>query len=129
MAWAGRGVLIVGPPGAGKSALALQLMAFGAGLVADDRTRLSVPDDGPPLAAAAPNIAGRIEARGVGILAADPAPPCRLALVVDLAEVERERLPPPRTVRLMGRDLPLLHKVESPHFGPAILQYLKGDRP
>ena len=36
----GRAVLIRGASGSGKSGLALQLMALGAGLVADDRTRL-----------------------------------------------------------------------------------------
>ena len=37
----GRGLLILGPSGSGKSALALQLIALGAQLVADDRTRVS----------------------------------------------------------------------------------------
>ena len=38
VALAGQGVLILGPSGSGKSGLALQLMAMGAELVADDRT-------------------------------------------------------------------------------------------
>jgi HPr kinase/phosphorylase len=37
----GRGVLILGPSGSGKSGLALELMAMGAGLVADDRTEVT----------------------------------------------------------------------------------------
>ena len=38
----GRGVLITGPSGSGKSSLALALMAHGARLVADDRVTLSL---------------------------------------------------------------------------------------
>jgi len=41
VAVAGRGLMIEGPSGSGKSALALELMAFGAELVADDRTRVA----------------------------------------------------------------------------------------
>ena len=63
-------VLLVGPSGSGKSALALELMALGAELVADDRTVLSLHDTG--LIASCPaSIRGRIDARGVGLLAAD----------------------------------------------------------
>ena len=43
VAWQGRGALILGRSGAGKSALALQLMALGADLVSDDRTELLAP--------------------------------------------------------------------------------------
>lgn len=47
----GRGLLILGPSGSGKSALALELMALGADLVADDRTEIE--GQGPDLVAAA----------------------------------------------------------------------------
>ena len=75
VAWKGRGLLIGGPVGSGKSSLALQLMAFGADLIADDRTALSADRDGPPVAAPVAPIAGLIEARGVGILPADAGAP------------------------------------------------------
>ena len=65
-----RGVLIKGGSGAGKSTLALQLMALGAHLVADDRVDLSV-ETGHLVARAPASIAGRIEARGVGLLRAE----------------------------------------------------------
>ena len=128
VAWGGRGLLILGSSGAGKSALALQLMAYGAELVADDRTRLDRPDVGPPMAGPVAPISGMIEARGVGILAAAPGRACRLALVADLGQVETERLPPSRRRAVLGYELPLLHKVESAHYAPALLQYLKADR-
>ena len=62
VALGGRGVLILGGSGAGKSGLALQLMAYGAALVSDDRTILS-NRDGALQAAAPDTIRGRIEAR------------------------------------------------------------------
>ena len=64
----GDAVLILGKSGAGKSALALTLMAYGAQLVADDRVVLR-PVDGRIIASAPDTIAGLIEARGVGIFA------------------------------------------------------------
>lgn len=122
-----RGALILGASGAGKSALALTLMAHGAALVADDRVDLS-ERDGLPWLSCPRGIEGLIEARHIGLLRAEAAPGAWLALVIDLSQVETERLPPPRTVPVLGHSLPLLHKVESPHFAPGVLQYLKTGR-
>lgn len=127
----GAAVLITGASGQGKSSLALQLMAFGAGLVADDRTRLWTQNmpTGPELWADAPEtLRGQIEARGLGILQArvDGASPVRL--IVDLDRRETERLPPFRTTVLLDICLPVLHRVDSPAFPAAILQYLKAGR-
>ncbi|WP_172300257.1 HPr kinase/phosphorylase [Pseudoruegeria sp. HB172150] len=120
----GRAVLIRGASGSGKSALALQLIALGAGLVADDQTELTLVE-GWPVASCPPAIRGRIEARGVGILAVEAAAPARVALVVDMDVAEAERLPPERHTRILGCTIPLLHKVESVHFASAIFVYLK----
>jgi HPr kinase/phosphorylase len=127
VALGGRGVLIFGPAGAGKSALALQLMAFGCDLVSDDRTAV-VAQAGSVLAAAPARIRGLIEARGVGILAADAVAAARVALLVDLGQTETERLPPWHSRKLLGVDLPVVHRIESTHFPAAILQYLKAGR-
>ena len=121
------GALILGPSGSGKSALALSLMAFGAALVADDRVALAEADGLPGLSAPT-GIAGLIEARFLGLLAAEAVPGAWLRLVVDLARTETDRLPPRRTISVLGHDIPLVHKVESAHFAPAILQYLRGGR-
>lgn len=118
------GVLIIGPSGAGKSALALQLIALGASLVADDRTRLT-RQDGTVVADVPETIAGLIEARGVGILRLPPAGPTPLALVVDTARTEPERIPPPRSHAVLGLELPCLYRVEGPQFASAILLYLR----
>lgn len=127
VALSGRGVLILGPSGSGKSSLALQLMALGCQLVSDDRTAIAARGD-VILATAPRSIRGRIEARGVGLLAAEPARAARIVLAVDLAHLEAERLPPWRTHEVLGIELPLLHRVESPHFPAAIMQYLKAGR-
>ena len=63
----GRGCLITGASGSGKSTLALEMIAAGAVLVADDQTRINESPDGLMMTAP-PSIAGRIEARGVGVL-------------------------------------------------------------
>lgn len=125
------GVLIRGASGRGKSSLALQLIALGAGLVADDRTCLwrRGTDRAPELIADAPEVLrGRIEARGVGILRAASVGPCQVGLVIDLDRTETERLPPFRRAEIMGIGLPLLHNVESPAFPAAIVQYLSSGR-
>lgn len=121
----GRGVLILGRSGAGKSSLALELMALGARLVADDRTVVQ-PGDGAPVASCPPAILGRIEARGIGILRADPAPPVPVALVVDLDRPEPDRLPPRRTRDVAGHPVALVHNPGTGPFAAAIVQYLRG---
>ncbi|MBN2907146.1 MAG: HPr kinase/phosphatase C-terminal domain-containing protein [Rhodobacteraceae bacterium] len=121
----GRGVLILGASGAGKSGLALQLMGLGACLVADDRTVLMPTPDGPGLIASAPAaIVGRIEGRFVGLLHAPALPQAPVALAVDLDQPETDRLPPHRVARFLDRSVPLLHRVDQPYFPAAILQHL-----
>ena len=130
VAVAGRAVLILGASGRGKSALALELMARGARLIADDGTILSpgAPPASPPMARAPARIRGRIEARFVGILGAECAGPAPVALAVDLDHTETTRLPPRRSLCLLGHDVPLLHKVDAGYFPAAILQYVLSGR-
>lgn len=125
MALNGRGLLLLGPSGSGKSALALQLMAFGADLVADDRTVLS--REGQDIQATAPpSISGLIEARGIGILRADACQTATLAAIVKMDMPETERLPPKRCMQILSVAVPVLHRGEGPYFAAALLQYLKG---
>ena len=120
----GQGVLILGASGSGKSALALHLMGMGAQLIADDRVDLR--RDGSQIIASCPaTLRGRIEARGIGLLPADPADDSPLALVVIMDEMETDRLPPRRSKNLLGISLPLLHNTGTTHFAPAVLQYVK----
>ncbi|MTH77248.1 HPr kinase/phosphorylase [Paracoccus aestuariivivens] len=122
-----RALLILGASGSGKSTLALQLMALGAGLVADDRTMLT-KDDLRLIADCPEAIRGRIEARGVGILNADPAGPAEVVLAVDLDRPEPDRLPPHRHIDFLGRKLPLVLGKGRDHLASALLQYLVAGR-
>jgi len=120
----GRAVLILGASGAGKSGLALDLMAYGATLVADDRVVLRRQAD-KVIASAPEPIRGRIEARFVGILNADVVVEAEVALIVDLDQAEGDRLPPHRSKNWLGISLPLLHNSGNSSFPAAILQYLR----
>ncbi|WP_106164276.1 HPr kinase/phosphorylase [Tritonibacter scottomollicae] len=121
----GRGVLISGQSGSGKSALALELMARGAVLVADDRTEIRRA--GTRLLAKAPApICGLIEARGVGILRADVVAEVQLHVIVDMSQLETDRLPRHVRQQVLGVSLPSLKRAEGDHFAAALIQYLKG---
>lgn len=123
----GRGVLILGASGRGKSALALELIALGAELVSDDLTDV-VLDEGHPVALAPARMTGVIEARGVGLLRVPHRARAPLALAVDLDREETERLPPNRVMPLFGTDLPLIYAVPSSHFAAAVLMMVRGGR-
>ncbi len=96
----GRAVLLTGPSGAGKSDLALRLLDRGFALVSDDRT--IVRRDGDRLIASAPpEIAGKMEVRGIGIVGMKNDSDVPVALVVELTS-DIERIPDD------GRDRPVL---------------------
>ncbi len=122
-----RGLLITGRSGSGKSALALQMMGMGAALVSDDQVNLWM--EGEMVAAQAPEpIRGLIEARGIGLLQADPVGPVSLAWVLDLDTEETARLPEPENVQVLKQSLPLLRAVKSPHFAASLVQLMKTGR-
>ena len=123
----GRGVLIIGASGTGKSALALQLIAYGADLIADDQTQIALHDQ-HLIATCPPQLSGMIEARGLGLLYSPPRPSAILAIVVDLDQTEPQRLPPKRIISLLGVSLPLVLGAKSNHFPASVLCYLKGAR-
>jgi serine kinase of HPr protein (carbohydrate metabolism regulator) len=64
----GMAVLLLGRSGSGKSDLALRLIDRGAMLISDDYTELTAAD-GALRATPPATIAGRIEVRGIGIVA------------------------------------------------------------
>jgi len=90
-------VLLFGDPGSGKSDVALRLIAAGGILISDDYTALSSNRDFL-LAQSAPNIAGQIEIRGIGVITLERASTAPVALAVKL---DQEAIPP----RLPGTSL------------------------
>ncbi len=86
----GQAILVIGPPGSGKSDLVLRLLGRGFILVADDQVRIA-----EGMASAPPALAGLLETRGLGITRLPCADQARIALVVDLSAAA-PRLPEPR---------------------------------
>ncbi len=102
----GKGVLISGPSGSGKSDLALRLMDAGGTLVSDDYVELKV-ENNQIVAHAAPNIQGMIEVRGVGLMKVDYKEHTTLALTLDLKERSIiDRLPDPDEFEFNGIKIP-----------------------
>jgi HPr kinase/phosphorylase len=88
----GRGLMIEGPPGSGKSSLALALIDRGAQLIGDDAVSL-VRSGNAIIAGPPPNISGLLEIRGVGLVSLPLARATPLALILKLGGPLGERLP------------------------------------
>lgn len=79
----GRALLIEGPPGSGKSSLALALIDRGAKLIGDDSVMLEAVS-GQVLAHPHPNTRGLLEVRNLGLLQCDVCDSAPVALVLAL---------------------------------------------
>jgi len=105
----GRGILIMGPSGSGKSDLALRLVDRGFVLVSDDYCHLRPASEGPAahlLATPPTNIAGMLEVRHIGIVNLPYAIEMPIALAIALEE-KPERMPDhPATLKLLGFPIP-----------------------
>lgn len=108
----GRGVMIMGPSGAGKTELALTLVERAvlrgeeASLVADDRTLLHV-EDGRLIASVPARLAGGVEIRGAGLFRVPYVASAPLHLAVMLVAREAaERYPGGGTFGFEDIDLP-----------------------
>lgn len=101
-----RGVLIEGPSGSGKSDLALRAIAAGWSLVADDRT-LVWTSAGRVFGRAAPALAGLIEVRGLGVVAAPARDFAPIDLVVRCVAADAvERMPENQARDLLETAIP-----------------------
>jgi len=124
-------VLIRGPSDAGKSQLAWQLINAApaqipfARLVGDDRLFVEARH-GRLVVRPAPELAGLIEIRGLGIRRLPHEPCAVVGLVVDLAAADADRLPAREALRteILGITLPRLAVAPSHQGLPALLAWL-----
>jgi len=123
----GRGVLILGAAGRGKSRLALRLVRCGAALVADDR--VEIERRGDALIASAPAaLAGLIEVRGLGLLRLPAAPEAVVTLAVDLDREPAARMPQPVTIAWLGVEVELISGRDLPNLDPALMVLVQNGR-
>jgi HPr kinase/phosphorylase len=130
-------LLITGASGAGKTTLALEMIALGAELIADDRvaTRPEVsgpggtfPDGTGRLWLSAPaGIAGLVEMRGFGLVRLAARPRAVLKLIADLDLGENERLPPRRQRVLSGIACPVILCKGRPGLAAALTCLLRAE--
>ena len=110
-------MLLRGPSGAGKSDLALRLIDSGARLVADDQV-LIAEAAGALIARAPETIRGRMEVRGVGIVAVEAVDAAPLVLIVDLVALKDvPRCPEPDIQEFGNVKLPRLNLCASGKLG------------
>lgn len=130
----GRAALIRGPSGSGKSDLALRCLSLApsalvpapARLVSDDQ--VIVRRQGLELCVSAPpQIAGKLEVRGLGIVEVAAEASAKAALIVDLVahdDIARmpDRMPDPwPKARILGLDVPILRLWPFAASAPAVV--------
>ena len=103
----GKGLLILGQSGSGKSQLALALITHGAKLISDDQVIL-INTESEIILSAPKSISGKIEARFIGILKM-PVLIAPLYLVIDLDQKELDILPKKKFVTYSDKKIPALN--------------------
>ena len=123
VSFSGKGILILGASGSGKSKLALALISCGAILIADDQVILNNNKNEIVLSAPKP-ILGKIEARNIGILevSSTRAP---LHLVVSLDKTEHNRLPKTKYTEYFGKKIQILHCKDLNGLEHSLIHFLK----
>ena len=103
----GSGVLIVGRSGSGKSSLAINLLALGSKLVADDQCELVKKNNRFSVSKPA-SLPNSIEIRGVGLVSVPMVVETSLDWVVNMDEAEKERMPDLRFTEIDGYKIPTI---------------------
>ena len=123
----GKGALLIGAAGSGKSAVALAMVALGATLVADDQTELR--RNGDTLIANCPEgYEGWIEARGIGILRVPHTRDIPVTVVIDMDQTELHRLPNARRHEILGLPCDLVLGRDNWGLVSGVMALLRGGR-
>jgi HPr kinase/phosphorylase len=123
----GRGFLILGGSGSGKSGLALQMMALGADLVSDDQVRLERINDSVELSAPE-TLVDMIEARFVGILKVSSVSKAALHHVIDLDAEPKARLPQLQVCDVLGVRIDLINGRNVPNLTSILMILGRSER-
>lgn len=107
VALAGRGVMIEGAPGSGKSSLALGLIDRGAVLVGDD-SLLVAALDGRLVAHPHPETRGLLEVRNLGLIAMSVCDAAPVSLLIRLDREAPRFIEQAATVERLGCALPAI---------------------
>jgi len=120
-----RGLLITGASGSGKSQLAAEMLALGAGLVADDWVVIERGRAvGLVLSAPGP-IQGLLELRGIGLVRLPFVDQAPLVCILDLDRATMERLPAPGERRLLGISCPVIAGRDRPALAASMMAVLR----
>ena len=123
VSFSGKGLLILGASGSGKSKLALALISCGAILIADDQVILN--NNKNEIVLSAPKaILGKIEARNIGILEVSSTK-AQLCLVVSLDKTEHNRLPKTKYTEYFGKKIQILHCKDLNGLEHSLIHFLK----
>tara|TARA_B100001559_G_scaffold178414_1_gene149351 strand:- start:91 stop:507 length:417 start_codon:yes stop_codon:yes gene_type:complete len=123
VSFSGKGILILGASGSGKSKLALALISCGAILIADDQVILN--NNKNEIVLSAPKaIRGKIEARNIGILEVSSTK-AQLCLVVSLDKTEHNRLPKTKYTEYFGKKIQILHCKDLNGLEHSLIHFLK----
>lgn len=115
----GRGILIEGPTGSGKSGLALRLIDRGAKFIGDDGVLLQA-EEGRLVARPHPRIRGLLEVRNLGLLTFPCLEQAAIALVVRLDENASRYIEGPESIDIEGIAIPMIGIW--PHGGPLAIK-------
>jgi len=115
----GSGVLIVGSSGSGKSSLAINLLALGSKLVADDQCELVKKNNRFSVSKPA-SLPNSIEIRGIGLVSVPMVNETSLDWVVNMDEAEKERMPTPRFTEIGDFRIPTVFGKDMDDLAPRI---------
>ena len=103
----GKGVVILGKSGSGKSNLAIKLISMGAKLISDDQTYFKLKDNKILISKpeTTPNL---IEARGIGLIKAPLVLSAKLFCFVNITNIELKRLPSEEIKYCFGKKIKMV---------------------